>query len=100
MNKFNILKIFFLCLLIITNIRSIILAQQSGEIPHLKEQGTATQLIIDNNPVLLFGGELGNSNASDLKYMEWVWDEVEKIGLNTLLMKVNLLMENGCLAEG
>jgi hypothetical protein len=89
-NKFNIVKIYFHFLLFLTvlNISCIIHAQQVSDIPHLKKLGTATQLIVDNKPFLIIGGEVGNSSASNLKYMEWIWDKIEKIGLNTLLVPV------------
>ena len=48
-----------------------VLAAASGgaadpEIPHLRRQGTATQLVVDGQPFLIRGGELGNSTASNL----------------------------------
>jgi hypothetical protein len=45
-------------------------------IPHLKKQGTATQLIVHEKPFLVLGGELGNSSASDPAYMETIWSKV------------------------
>lgn len=57
-------------------------------IPHLKKQGTATQLIVHDKPFLMLGGELGNSSASDLKYMEPVWPKLKAMRLNTVLMPV------------
>lgn len=77
--------IFFLSLLFFNNI---IYGQQSNEIPHLQKQGLATQLIINREPFLMLAGELGNSSASDLKYMDWIWDKINVIGLNTLLTPV------------
>ena len=53
--------------------------------PHLKTQGTATQLIVDGKPMLILGGELGNSTASDLKYLNGYWQTLKTIGLNTVI---------------
>jgi len=46
---------------------------QQERLPHLRKQGTATQLIVDDKPFLVLAGELGNSSifepgihASDL----------------------------------
>ena len=58
------------------------------EAPHLKRQGTATQLIVDGKPILLLGGELSNSTASDLKYLDAQWPTLKAIGLNTVVAPV------------
>lgn len=34
--------------------------------PHLRRQGSATQLVVDGRPFLILGGELHNSSASSL----------------------------------
>lgn len=62
--------------------------QSAPAIPHLRKQGTATQLIVHNKPFLMLGGELGNSSASDLKYMAPVWPKLKAMRLNTILMPV------------
>ncbi len=61
---------------------------QGYEIPHLRTQGTATQLVVQGKPFLMLGGELGNSSASDVKYMAHVWPKLKAMGLNTVLMPV------------
>ncbi len=62
--------------------------QGTPAIPHLKKQGMATQLIVHGKPFLMLGGELGNSSASDLKYMADVWPKLKAMRLNTVLMPV------------
>jgi len=57
-------------------------------IPHLRQQGTATQLIVDGQPFLILGGELGNSSASDLAYMKPLWPKLVAMNLNTVLAPV------------
>jgi beta-galactosidase GanA len=57
-------------------------------IPHLKKQGTATQLIVDGNPFLILGGELGNSSFTSLEYMEPIWPKLKAMNLNTVLAPV------------
>ncbi len=64
------------------------LAQSSLALPHLQKQGTATQLIVHNKPYLIIGGELGNSSASDTKYIEPMWPKLRAMNLNTILMPV------------
>jgi hypothetical protein len=62
--------------------------QSTSTLPHLRKQGSATQLIVHNKPLLMLGGELGNSSASDLKYMARVWPKLKAMRLNTILMPV------------
>jgi hypothetical protein len=62
--------------------------QSSSHLPHLNKQGTATHLIVHNKPFLMLGGELGNSSASDVKYMAPVWPKLKAMHVNTILMPV------------
>jgi hypothetical protein len=59
------------------------------EIPHLRKQGTATQLIVDGKPFLLLAGELGNNTATNLEYMKWVWPKLITTKLNSFLAAVS-----------
>lgn len=61
----------------------------AAEIPHLRKQGTATQLIVDGKPILLLAGELGNNTPSSLGYMKTVWPTLIKTGLNSALAAVS-----------
>jgi len=58
------------------------------DIPHLAKSGTATQLIVDGNPFLILGGELGNSSFTSLEYMAPVWPKLKTMNLNTVLVPV------------
>ena len=64
------------------------LGASAQQIPHLKKHGTATHLVVDGKPLLILGGELGNSTASDLKYLERQWPVLKTIGINTVLAPV------------
>jgi len=46
------------------------------------------ELVVDNKPFLILGGELGNSSASDMDYMKPVWPKLKKMHLNTLIAPV------------
>ena len=64
------------------------LPQSKAALPHLRRQGTATQLIVHDKPLLTLGGELGNSSASSEKYMAPIWPKLRAMKLNSILMPV------------
>ena len=63
-------------------------AQESCRIPHLVKKGNYTQLIVDNKPFLILGGELGNSSASSNDYMRPIWTKLNQMNLNTVFAPV------------
>ena len=63
-------------------------AAQAATPPHLRKQGSATQLIVDDKPFLLLGGELHNSSASSLSYLGTLWPTLKAAELNTVLAPV------------
>jgi beta-galactosidase GanA len=56
--------------------------------PHLEKRGTATQLVVDDAPFLILGGELGNSTASSVAEMRPIWPRLRAMHLNTVLAPV------------
>ncbi|MBN2009211.1 DUF5597 domain-containing protein [candidate division KSB1 bacterium] len=58
------------------------------QIPHLSKQGATTQLISDGHPMLILGGELGNSSFTSLEYMEPIWPKLKMMNLNTVLAPI------------
>jgi len=62
----------------------------ASDIPRLRKQGTATQLIVDGKAYLALSGELSNSSATGVDYMKRVWPKiVAQTGLNTVLAGVS-----------
>jgi len=57
--------------------------------PHLRNQGTATQLIVDGRPFLALAGELSNSSASSMAYMKAIWPRLVATHFNTVLATVS-----------
>jgi len=57
-------------------------------IPHLTKQGTATQLLVDDKPYLIVGGELHNSSSSDLAFLAPAWERFSALHINTVLASV------------
>jgi beta-galactosidase GanA len=64
-------------------------AQDASGAPHLRKQGTATQLIVDGKPFLALAGELGNNSATSLENMEPVWPKIVAGNLNTALVGIS-----------
>jgi len=62
--------------------------KDENNIPYLKKQGSATQLIVDGKPFLILGGELGNSSFTSLEYMEPIWSKLNMMNINTVLAPI------------
>ncbi len=56
--------------------------------PRLEKQGNSQRLIVNGKPMLVLGGELGNSSASSAAYMEPHWSRLKQMHLNTVLAPV------------
>ena len=82
-------SVFFISILIMVLSSQIESRAASNSIPHLRKQGTATQLIVDGNPFLILGGELHNSSSSSIEYMKPIWPELARMNLNTVLTTVS-----------
>jgi beta-galactosidase GanA len=61
---------------------------QSQGLPQLIKKGRSQQLMVHNKPFLILGGELGNSTASSMKYMQPASDKFSAMHLNTILAPV------------
>lgn len=76
-----------LLLLFVALLPAFCISQQS--IPHLKKNGNVTQLIVDDQPFLILGGELFNNSATSLEFLEPLWPDLKKKSLNTVLAAVS-----------
>ena len=63
-------------------------AISAGGIPKLERRGDAAQLIVDEKPFLILGGELHNSSSSSVAYMKPVWPRLTAMHMNTVLLPV------------
>lgn len=52
----------------------------------LRTHGTSTQLLVDGEPFLVLGGELGNSSASCAEDIDRIFPKLNRMGLNTVLV--------------
>lgn len=57
--------------------------------PQLRRHGSATQLIVDGSPFLVLGGELHNSSASSIAFMQPIWQRMRDLNINTVLTPVS-----------
>ena len=64
---------------------SLVMAQPS-ETSYLRKQGDATQLIVNDKPFIILGGELGNSSAASVEDIEQIFPKLQRMGLNTVLV--------------
>ena len=81
---FDLLKTRFFLLMV--------MAMQFGfsqeKIPHLQKKGNKTQLMVNEKPFLILGGELGNSSATSMESMESIWPKLKDMNLNTVLTPI------------
>src|SRR5271157_2417134 len=61
----------------------------ASEIPHLRKQGTATQLIVDGKPFLALAGEANNNSATSVEFLKPAWPKLVAAKLNTVLAGVS-----------
>lgn len=61
-------------------------SRAASSIPHLQQQGTATQLIVGDRPFLIRGGEINNSSATNPATFERHWEKLRSLNLNTVLV--------------
>ncbi len=76
------------CLLLAALLGGVLACADAATPPHLRKQGSATQLIVDDQPFLLLGGELHNSSASSLEYLNKLWPTLKAAEVNTVLAPV------------
>jgi beta-galactosidase GanA len=58
-----------------------------ADLPALRRQGTATQLIVDGQPFLVRGGELSNSHGEP-EYLRPFWPKLKALNLNAVVAPV------------
>ena len=63
-------------------------AQSGSSIPHLAVRHGVTQIIVDGQPFLVRGGELENSSASSLPYLDKLWPKFVAMHFNTVIAPV------------
>ncbi len=62
---------------------------QPAPLPQIRQNGTVKQFFVDGKPFIMLAGELHNSSASSLEYMQPVWDKLQAMHLNTVIGTVS-----------
>jgi beta-galactosidase GanA len=57
-----------------------------NSLPHLSKKGIATQLMVDDEPFLMIAGEVHNSSASTVAYMEPLFPKLKAMNLNSVFV--------------
>lgn len=60
----------------------------ANHLPHLKQVNSHSQLIVNGQPFIMLGGELGNSSATSMEYMQPIWPKLKTMNINTVLTPV------------
>jgi len=81
-------KIFLFFVLAVFLFTSIYAQADRSDKPRLARNHNQTQLIVHNKPFIITGGELGNSSASNMEYMDSIWPKLRKMNLNTVIAPV------------
>ncbi|MGC4055400.1 MAG: DUF5597 domain-containing protein [Paludibaculum sp.] len=64
-------------------------SQPAAPLPAIRTNGAVKQLFVDGQPFLMLSGELHNSSASSVTYMQPIWKRLAALHLNTVIGTVN-----------
>ena len=68
----------------------LVLGVQAQRQPRLEYRGNSTaRIVVNDRPMLMIGGELGNSSASTPEDVKRTFSHLHKLGLNTVLVPVS-----------
>ena len=56
--------------------------------PYLEDRNGQKVLIVDEAPFIMIAGEAHNSSASNVKFMERIWERADELNLNTVLLPI------------
>lgn len=87
-DKTKILEMKTLKTLFLAISASLFMIQPAMAQPRLQKAGNTAHLVVNNQPMLMIGGELGNSSASSLKDVQRHFAHLHRLGLNTVLAPI------------
>lgn len=68
---------------------ALMLATPSAAQPQLMKRGNAAHIVVNGQPMLMIGGEMGNSSASTLADVKRHFVHLKQLGLNTVLAPIS-----------
>jgi len=72
--------------ILILSVATSFVSADNTKAPYLAKKDASSQLIVNDKPFLILGGELGNSSASSIDDLKWIFPKLQKMGLNTVLV--------------
>lgn len=72
--------------ILILSVATSFVSADNTKAPYLAKKDATSQLIVNDKPFLILGGELGNSSASSIDDLKWIFPKLQKMGLNTVLV--------------
>ncbi len=78
----------FVIIVLATAIALWVCNQANAKPPHLRAHGPTTQLIVDDNPFLVIGGQVHNSSSGSPEYFDRTVDKLVQLHVNTVLAPV------------
>ena len=63
--------------------------KQNNTLPYIKTINGVKQLIVNDEPIIILGGELLNSSSSSIAYMKPIWPHLKAMNINTVLMPIS-----------
>ncbi|MGJ5817760.1 DUF5597 domain-containing protein [Paludibaculum fermentans] len=64
-------------------------AQPAARMPEIRTNGAVKQLFVDGQPFIMLAGELHNSSASSVTYMQPIWKRLAALHVNAVIGTVN-----------
>ena len=64
-------------------------SQSARSLPRIRETNGVKQLVVDGAPFIMIGGELMNSSSASIEYMEPIWDHLNRLHVNTVLLPIS-----------
>ena len=58
---------------------------QRAPLPQIRQNGAVKQFFVDDKPFIMLSGELHNSSASSIEYMQPIWDKLAALHMNTVI---------------
>lgn len=86
MHRYNVVRRMFIIFFSCSYMLSLDVFAQDKNVPVIDK--ASKQLLVNNQPYLILGGELANSSAASSAYLTKIWPKLKVMNINTVLMPV------------